>query len=548
MKRAQRLGVGLGVLLSVFACRTQDQQNASEVLDGTSNGSMAPIEPADSFKLTEEKLFDGRVHELHIHVHGDTWNKMITHTNNGGYACGDGSPYGHIKELKFINKNTGDVTILNNAGIRVKGNTSCDDPTEQKGFRIKTNPVDKFVFDANNKELWRFPKVYEEWGKPLNYPADLTKKIKDQHFMGLTTFGLRRGGNDPTRMRDSIASEVFEYSGELARKKNIAGAPERGGPVYRASMIWVRIHNGLGTILEGHYGITELVDEDMVASHYGKKAVSHVFKINEGKGSFLDSDMSSNRDRLFAYYEPKAIDGEGFTDSEEIYVKQKLCSQGKYEQKKCDKLNDEWKKAEDVLRGFKKLLNEATVSPDANTRRQKLDAFMDIDNILSYMVAVNLTGHWDSLVGSMSNNDYLFHNKKNDKWGILTWDLDNTFGAGAQNYPWMASYVEFGVPMKYRPIFKAVLDNYKNEYKARVTEFLEGGFDFDRIGGKITQVRDSVAPNSTDDQYQNLYRFKNHRWGNAWCSLKNGEQSKVKINYGWPEVYKQNGKYVANCH
>lgn len=102
--------------------------------------------------------------------------------------------------------------------------------------------------------------------------------------------------------------------------------------------------------------------------------------------------------------------------------------------------------------------------------------------------------------------------------------------------------------MKYRPIFKAVLDNYKNEYKARVTEFLEGGFDFDRIGGKITQVRDSVAPSSADDQYQNLYRFKNHRWGNAWCSLKNGEQSKVKINNGWPEVYKQNGKYVANCH
>ena len=97
MKRAQRLGVGFGVLLSVFACRSQDLQDTSEVLDGTGNGSMAPIEPADSYKLTEEKLFDGRVHELHIHVHGDTWNKMITHTNNGGYACGDNTPYGHIK-------------------------------------------------------------------------------------------------------------------------------------------------------------------------------------------------------------------------------------------------------------------------------------------------------------------------------------------------------------------------------------------------------------------------------------------------------------------
>lgn len=541
----QLLFIG-SIILTVGACKTTDE-GTSGVLD--SSTPMAAVSATDSFNMTEQKMFDGSVNELHIHMHGDTWNKVTMHQSQGGNACSDNAPYGHIKELKFINKKTGETTVINNAGLRVKGNTSCDDPVEQKSFKIKLNPVDKFIEDQNGNEVWRIQTVFEEWGKRLNYPDNIYKNIKKQHLYGLKSFSLRRGGADPTKMRDTLSSSVFEYGGHLARKNNVKGAPERGGAVYRGGLVWVRIHNGLGTLIEGHYGIVELVDEEMIESHYGKGALSQLFKIKDAKGSFLDSDMPSNRDRLLSWYEPDVIDGEGYTSNEEYDVKQRLCGQGKYDQTKCDDLKKQRVRAEEILRGFKGLLNEAVKPTDPNERRTKLSAFLDVDNILSYMVGANLTGHWDSLVGAMSNNDYLFHNKKSDRWGIITWDLDNTFGAGTQGYPWMASVTDFGVNLKYRPLFKAVLDNFGNEYRQRVQDFMNGVYEHDKIGGRITNLRDAIAPGNQDEMYQIIYRFKNHRWGNAWCNLKNGNGSKVKIKSdGWPDVYKDNGKYVAACN
>jgi hypothetical protein len=449
--------------------------------------------------------------------------------------------------LKYVNPKTGESVVLNNVGMRVKGNTSCDDPTEQKNFKIKMNPLDKFIQDDNGKEVWRIQNVYEEWGKRLDYPESLQKQIKKQQLFGMKSFTIRRGGNDPTRMRDALSSDVFEYGGHIARKNNIPGAPEKGGPVYRGGLAWVRIHNGFGTILEGHYGIVEHVDDDMIEMKYGKKALSQLFKIKEAKGTFLDADMPQNRNQLLTWYQPEIVNGEGYTDNQEYDIKQKLCSQGKYNQTKCNELKKERENAEAVLRGFKKALNEATASSDFNERRKRLGDLLDIDNVLSYMAGANLTGHWDSMIGAMANNDYLFRNGKSGKWGILVWDLDNTFGTGAQNYPWMASISDFGVNLKYRPLFKAVMDNFRNEYRQRVQDFMNGVYGHDAMGDRITRLRNAVAPDSRDEKYENLYKFKNHRWGNAWCNLKNGDQSKVRINSSWPDIYNKNGTWMANC-
>jgi hypothetical protein len=75
----------LAIVAAMTACRAaNDAAPSSEVLDATSSG--------DAFKDSEEKLFSGNVIELHILVHGDTFNKMVTHKNNGGHACDDDAP------------------------------------------------------------------------------------------------------------------------------------------------------------------------------------------------------------------------------------------------------------------------------------------------------------------------------------------------------------------------------------------------------------------------------------------------------------------------
>jgi len=53
--------------------------------------------------------------------------------------------------------------------------------------------------------------------------------------------------------------------------------------------------------------------------------------------------------------------------------------------------------------------------------------FIDGNNAASYLAAVAVTGHWDSI--ARYNNDYLYHHSAG-KFYYVTWDVDNTFGIG----------------------------------------------------------------------------------------------------------------------
>lgn len=501
--RVSLLGISLG--LAFVSCRSPNAQPSA-------GSDLAASSSKDVFRDTEAQVFDHAVHEIFLHVEGDTFKKM-TDLPPWGYSCSDEAPYGHIKDFYFRNVKTGVEVKMNNAGIRVKGNTSCDDPVHLRGFKVKLNPLDKVSNDGKRKL-----KVYEKFGSPLNYPSDVAAQIKDQNLFGLEEFGLRRGGNDPSRIRDLLASDVFEYGGHLARKYGAEGAPKHAGPVYRGSVAYVKIYNGFGTLTEGHMGLVELVDGDLIKSHYGKEALGNLFKIREGKGTFLDSEMPANDlKRLLSYYDPKNIDGKEFDADDK----------------------NQAKRAGEILLGFRKLLTDALSESDQKKRRQELEKFLDIDNLLSYIASANLTGHWDSLVGSTSNNDFLFMNQKTKKWGILTWDLDNTFGGGNSGPLWMAGIREFNVPLKYRPLFKAVLDNYSTEYRARVKDYLEGIFGYKQMNERITNYRNQITGGANDDRYELIYKFYKHRFANAWCQVyadKNNESYYTRIENGQPKM------------
>jgi hypothetical protein len=521
----------------ISSCKSvRNQPSASDLSD-----SMRGQDQADAH------IFRRGIPEITIHLHGTTWKKIVSHKNDGGYACEDGAPYGHIKELRYVNKETGANVALNNVGMRVKGNTSCDDPVKNKGFKISFKPVDKLFKDESGKVVWRLPRVYEEWGKPLDYPQNLQSSIKEQNLFGLTSLSLRRGSADPTLLRDTISSNVFSYGGELARRQGDPGAPKIGGAVFRSTIAWVKIHDGLSTILEGHYGLVELPDEDFIKTRYGKNAARHLYKIKEAKGTFLPSDMPADHRKLLTYYEPEIIDGDGYDSNDEYNAKQTLCSRGQLKQSSCDKAKKQRDDAAKTILGFRQLLEEITKISDSSERKIKLQQFLDIDNILSYMAAVNLTGHWDSLIGETSNNDYLFFNDTTKKWGIMTWDLDNSFGAGQKDSPWMAGIQDFGVDMKYRPLFKAVMDNFAHEYRSRMKDFLKGVYDFDAINSTIVKARDRIAPANQEERYELLFRFKNHRWANAWCQSNEGLHAAAVVENGWPVIIGEGQGRRAKC-
>jgi hypothetical protein len=498
-------------LLTIAAgCRARNSEVGSGI--SAENSSLESVFWSTSTQVFDDDR-DNSIHEIAIHMDGETFSRMTSFTN-GGQACIDDAQYGHIKEFYFKNRRTGKSVIIHNAGMRVKGNTSCDDGPHVVGFKVKLNAVDKI---ADNGK--RTQKVYEKWGNTLPFNADQMKAIKKQNLFGLEEFSLRRGGNDPTRIRDLIASDVFEYGGELARRRNAPGAPRLGGPVFRASMAHVKIHQGgYGVLTEGPMGLLELVDEQLIASHYGEAALGNFFKIQEAKGTFLASDMPENdHGRLLKYYEPKLIDGKEF-DPEKAKNRER---------------------AAEILIGFRKLLESASdpeAEPDFEKRKLKLRSLLDVENIISYMVAANLTGHFDSLVGALSNNDYLFMHGQTKKWGIITWDLDNTFGAGNREGLWMAGIKDFNVNLKYRPLFKAVVDHFDQEYKERYKEFLSGVYGFRQMDDRISRYKRQTEGKIPEDAFTLIYKFYRHRFANAWCQTYRSERHFARIFNGEPIV------------
>jgi hypothetical protein len=502
----------IAMMLLVVSSGCRSRENPDDTSLSSDNGSLESIFWATSTQIFDDDK-DNSIHEIAIHMDGETFSRM-TAFEHGGQACIDEAPYGHIKEFYFKNRRTGKSQIIHNAGMRVKGNTSCDDGPHVVGFKVKLNAADKI--GENGK---RTQKVYEKWGNSLPFSDDQIKNIKKQNLFGLEEFSLRRGGNDPTRIRDLIASDVFEFGGDLARKHNAPGAPLLGGPVFRASMAYVKIHQGgYGVLTEGPMGLLELVDEQLIASHYGEAALGNFFKIQEAKGTFLPSEMPENNQvRLLKYYEPKLIDGKEFDSSK---AKQR-------------------ERAAEILIGFRKLLASASdpvSEPDFEKRKEKLRSLLDIENIISYMVASNLTGHFDSLVGALSNNDYLFMHGQTKKWGIITWDLDNTFGAGNREGLWMAGIKDFNVDLKYRPLFKAVVDHFDQEYKERVKEFLSGVYGYRQMDDRITRFKRQTEGKIPEESFTLIYKFYRHRFANAWCQVYRSEKHFARIVNGEPVV------------
>ena len=60
----------------------------------------------------------------------------------------------------------------------------------------------------------------------------------------------------------------------------------------------------------------------------------------------------------------------------------------------------------------------------------KLEQFVDVDNLLAYLVAAEIVMTTDGLIGSTGASDhYQYYDPKSGKFFVLPWDPDNTFGS-----------------------------------------------------------------------------------------------------------------------
>jgi len=160
---------------------------------------------------------------------------------------------------------------------------------------------------------------------------------------------------------------------------------------------------------------------------------------------------------------------------------------------------------------FKELFRYVNINNRTNLS-EALRRYLVIEEVMGYEVALNLMSHWDGI----KNNIFLYHNPLPiDRWEIIPWDVDKTFGYLDSDPMYWKMPIDFpltgyapGSENGARELNSRNLvgvigrpfhmdEDLHKEYVRRVIEALEGLFSEERVGGMIDDVEDLLLEDLT---------------------------------------------------
>ena len=198
-----------------------------------------------------------------------------------------------------------------------------------------------------------------------------------------------------------------------------------------------------------------------------------------------------------------------------------------------------------------RLINIITKTPD-NLFLDSLDKILDVASLLKYFAVNNLTGSWDNY-WSLMNNYYLYYNPAKDKFDLIPYDYDNSFGVDWFNIDWSSAdpYNYPKVVDGSRPLAERILNNA--ELKSLYTHFLdfynENVFKLSLMNSKIDSIKSMITPFAEADTFRiKDYGFSIDDFNQSYSSgsysnqhVKNGLKQfvnlrnnslKAQLNYG----------------
>jgi len=343
-------------------------------------------------------------------------------------------------DLKFVHGEDGESEDVGEVGLRYKGSNyslpRCFFPNGDT-----TKPVDKC------------PKI--------SYKIKFTEYDKDKRFYKMKKLCLHAMKQDPTKMHDMLAYELFR---------------EMGIPASRTSYANVYVNDRL-------MGLFVVVEEPD-----GRFTDSRWRGPGRGNGNLYKEVWPKSADA--GYYVDGGWDGDG----------------------SGLKTNEENPNTQRMVEYY----NAIATSTKENFA-QKLAPFMDFDYFLRYLATEVAINHWDGArtwysdaTGQQwsNNHNYYFYEEENadGKIWIIPWDMDQTFWAwdyptyldpiyGEGNVPnWNVPTSNCG-PRKVKndyitapncdPLFKLTASVFGNRYAQLGNQFLNDQFQSQRLSAKI---------------------------------------------------------------
>ena len=220
-----------------------------------------------------------------------------------------------------------------------------------------------------------------------SWKLDFNEFVPGRAFHGLETVDLNGDHNDATFLRRRMAHEILRQMGLPSPRTHFVA-------LYINGTFWsIQIHS-------------EHIDEEFTDSWFGNKD-GNLFKcLNNGSPASLSK-----------------IPGEDYKT---------YAGGGVYEEKNNDPDSDYTD-----LRDFIRAINDL----NGAQRLDQLESYINVDNWLRYIAVDVATGSWDDYWYG-SNNYYLYHNENSNRFEIIPYDYDNTFGIDYFSTNWSTKYFE----------------------------------------------------------------------------------------------------------
>ncbi|KAI7900821.1 coth protein-domain-containing protein [Cokeromyces recurvatus] len=292
----------------------------------------------------------------------------------------------------------------------------------------------------SNKEIYTFTNAgIKTSGQSSKDFAKQSYKIKLNEFAtegtkellyGRTTFKLRAHETDPTFVREKLAIDCLAAAGAATVEGNFVRLYVNNEPYGLYLMIDDATKNFINNILRGGN-----LDYQYTGPTYKGNAMNEQL---EGNLVYKDDLQESYNDTIY-----------------------KLEDAGNMK-KTLNKTNEKTPLIE-----FIKELNsiDPTKATDADNRGN-IENLLDPQHTMIHMAINFLIGSWDGFWHQASNY-YLTKETSSEKWTLISYDFDETFGLGAPRYMATTPYTNFSRPNSQRPLIDVFLKSpyYKGEFE-----------------------------------------------------------------------------------
>lgn len=282
--------------------------------------------------------------------------------------------------------------------------------------------------------------------------------IKGQDFHSLEKMNLNGEHNDPSIVRSKLCWDFFNSIGMIST---------------RASHAAIHINNEY----YGLYISIEHIDDE-----------------------FLQKNFTDDSGNLW-----KCLFGSDLVylgENPDLYKFENISGDVPYRLVTNEEVNDYSKLAE--------LINIINNTSNANFE-SAIENIIDVNSVLKYFAANVVVGGWDDY-WSLSNNFYLYHNPSIDKFTLIPYDYDNTFGVTFwTEFDWeTVNPYSFGKVFDGpRPLIEKLLSfpQYRNLYSHYLDYYANNIFNTEQFYSRLIELRTKIQA------YAELDPFRERDWG-----------------------------------